>query len=224
MKKKKSRMLVVYTLVVIVLFGGIFALNQAGNNGNAEERRLAEAPAIEGQPIAGDPNAGVSIVEFGDYKCPSCKIWEEQIKPQLQQDYLDTGVASFAYVNTMFHGEESILAGQASEVILMNHPEQFWDFHKALFAEQPAQVNHDELWVTQDKVLEVAEATVPDLDAQQFQTDLRANEVVDKLMKDQELVDTYDIQQTPTIVVNDRVIANPFDMDEIRQVIEQELE
>ncbi|MFS0724291.1 thioredoxin domain-containing protein [Paenibacillus sp. 1P07SE] len=133
MKKNSSRMLVIYTLVAVILLGGIFALNQAGNTNEPDEQRLAEAPSVEGQPIAGGQSASVSIVEFGDYKCPSCKIWGEQVWPQLKQDYVDTGIASFAYINTMFHGEESVLAAQASEVIYAHHPEQFWDFHKAMF-------------------------------------------------------------------------------------------
>ncbi|MFS0724290.1 DsbA family protein [Paenibacillus sp. 1P07SE] len=78
--------------------------------------------------------------------------------------------------------------------------------------------------MTEDKVLEVAEATVPDLDAEQFLADLRSEEVVEKLVYDQELVDTFAIGQTPTIVVNDIVIANPFDYEEIRQAIEQAAE
>ncbi|MFS0728421.1 DsbA family protein [Paenibacillus sp. 1P07SE] len=222
---RKNRSLVIYTLIVIVLFGAIFAINQAGNTEeDSSEQPLAEAPSIEGQPLAGDENAQVSIVEFGDYKCPSCKAWGEQVWPLLKQDYIDTGLASFSYINTLFHGEESKLAAQASEVIYLDYPEQFWDFHKALFDEQPTQVSHDDLWVTESKVLEVAEATVSDLDADKFMNDLKSSEIQDKLDQDQLQVDKFGIQQTPTIVVNNIVIANPFDYEAIKQAIEQETE
>lgn len=156
-KSKSSRTLVLYTLVVIVIFGALFVMNQAGEKKENNTELQAEAPSISGQPIAGSEGAKVSIVEFGDYKCPSCKAWGELVWPQLKSDYIDTGVASFAYVNTLFHGEESRLAAQASEAMYISAPDRFWEFHKALFDEQP-NTEHDNLWVTESKVLEVAQA------------------------------------------------------------------
>ncbi|MBJ6360241.1 DsbA family protein [Paenibacillus sp. GCM10012307] len=221
-KNKNSRSLVIYTLVIIVIFGALFALNQAGKGKENANLTVEESPSISGQPVAGNADAKVSIVEFGDYKCPSCKVWGEQIFPKLKSDYIDTGIVSFSYINTLFHGEESKLAAQASETVYMNNPERFWDFHKALFDEQPAQTKHDDLWVTESKVLEVAQATIPGLDVEKFKQGLTSNPIQEKLDHDQLLVDKFNIQQTPTIMVNNIVIANPFDYEAIRKAIEQE--
>ena len=185
-------------------------------------QKAAEAPSISGQPIAGQEGSSISIVEFGDYKCPSCKAWGEQVWPQIKQEYIDTGIASFAYVNTLFHGEESKLAAQASEVVYMNYPERFWDFHNALFDEQPQASLHDDLWVTEEKILEVAQVTIPELNTETFMQDLTDNSIQEQLNQDQLLVSQFNISQTPTIIINNTVIANPFDYNEIRKVIEQE--
>ncbi len=222
-KNKTSRHLVLYTLVIIVIFAALFVLNQSGSKKGSDNQALSESPVISGQPIAGKQDAKVSIVEFGDYKCPSCKAWGEQVWPQLKRDYVDTGVASFAYVNTLFHGDESRLAAQASETVYLYKPERFWDFHKALFDEQP-QANHDERWVTESKVLEVAQAFIPDLDQETFREELSSTLIQAKLEQDQLLVNQFNIQQTPTIMINNRLIANPFDYESIRKAIEQEAE
>ncbi|MHA7964789.1 DsbA family protein [Paenibacillus sp. CAU 1782] len=222
-KNKSSRTLVIYTLVIIVIFGTLFVMNQAGEKKAKGNQATAEAPSISGQPIAGTETAKISIVEFGDYKCPSCKAWGEQVWPQLKRDYIDTGIASFAYINTLFHGAESKLAAQASEALYINAPDRFWEFHKALFDEQP-DIDHDSLWVTEAKVLEVATAVVPDLDLESFKQDMASAEIQEKLDQDQAQVDKFNIQQTPTIMVNNIVIANPFDYDAIKKAIEQEIQ
>lgn len=221
-KSRNSRNLVLYTLIIILIFGALFALNQAGQKEESDIQQAEESPSVSGQPVAGNIDAKVSIVEFGDYKCPSCKAWGEQIWPRLKQDYIDSGVATFAYVNTLFHGEESRLAAQASEVVYMNNPERFWDFHKALFDEQPPQTTHDDLWVTESKVLEVAQATIPGLNPEKFKEELGIARIQEKLDQDQLLVSQFNIRQTPTIMINNIVISNPFDYESIRQAIEQE--
>ncbi|WP_420831212.1 thioredoxin domain-containing protein [Paenibacillus lignilyticus] len=37
----------------------------------------------------------MSIVEFGDFKCPSCKAWGEQLYPKLKEAYIDRGKSQF---------------------------------------------------------------------------------------------------------------------------------
>ncbi|WP_214629656.1 DsbA family protein [Paenibacillus agaridevorans] len=220
---KRSRMFVIYTLIALLLIVGIFTITWLNNAEDASSKTISESPSIAGQPQDGNEQTKVSIVEFGDYKCPSCKIWGEQVWPQLKQDYIDTGKATFAYINTMFHGEESNLAAQASEVVYMNYPELFWEFHKAMFDEQPSQANHDDLWVTETNVLEIAAAVIPDLDVEKFKTALYSQKILDELDLDQQQVDQFNIQQTPTIVVNNIVMDNPFDYAAIQRAIEHEL-
>lgn len=221
-KSKKSRSLVVYTLVVIVLFVALFAINQVTNKKDNVNQTTADAPSTTSQPVMGNENAKVSIVEFGDYKCPSCKAWGEQVWPQLKKDYIDSGKAKFSYTNVLFHGKESKLGALAGEAIYTSNPEDFWTFHKALFDAQPG-VNHDGLWITEEKVLEVAKISVPTLDLEQFQLNLKSSEVQGSVDIDQKLVDQYNIKQTPTIMINNIMITNPFDYAAITAAIEQEM-
>lgn len=88
--------------------------------------------------------------------------------------------------------------------------------------EQPED-NHDGLWITEEKLLEVAKASVPALDEEKFQQNLKLNEMQQLVDHDQRLVKQFKIEQTPTIIINDIVIANPFDYEAIRSVIEQEM-
>ncbi|MDQ6419796.1 thioredoxin domain-containing protein [Paenibacillus sp. LHD-117] len=222
-KASGSRNFVLYTAIIILIVVLLVVINQVQKKNEGENRELSVAPSTESQPVLGDANAKVSIVEFGDYMCPSCKQWGETIWPQLQKDYVDTGKATFSYVNVDFHNQPSITGAVASESILQSYPEQFWAFHKALFDAQPT-TNHDSAWLTEDKVVEVAKATVPTLDEAAFRASLTAEEPTKQFELDKALYQEFKVNQTPTIMINETQIANPFDYAAIKAAIEQNLE
>jgi len=69
-----------------------------------------ETPALEtaqidisSQPTLGESDAPVTVVEFGDFKCPSCKAWGETVYPQLVEDYVNTVEVKFACINFFFN-------------------------------------------------------------------------------------------------------------------------
>ena len=42
----------------------------------------------QASPVLGDTDAGVTIVEFGDYQCPNCKKWFLNTKPDIVENYI----------------------------------------------------------------------------------------------------------------------------------------
>ncbi|MFD0959760.1 DsbA family protein [Paenibacillus chungangensis] len=220
-KKKGSRSFVVYTAIVVALIVALFAVNQLQEKKENTDKTLSEAPSIEGQPVIGEENAPVTVVEFGDFKCPSCKAWGDVNWPQLKKDFVDTGKVKFAHVNVLFHGEESRMASLASETILQLHPDQYWTFHKALYDAQPA--NHDDSWVTEESMLAIAKSAIPELDEQKFMDTMKAEATVNAVNYDISLVNKFNVQLTPTIMVNDTMVANPMDYASVKAAIESEL-
>ena len=109
MKKNNNspfKFVVIITLVVVAIIIALVVINN-NNSESDEETTLDKQPPIDGQPTLGDSDAPVTVVEFGDFKCPACKVWGEDVFPQLVSDYVDTGKVKFSYVNVLFHGEES---------------------------------------------------------------------------------------------------------------------
>ena len=64
----------IYLLIVPaaigVIFAGLLALNTSETSTNAFI--LNKENLLQGATILGDPNAGTTIVEFGDYQCTFC--------------------------------------------------------------------------------------------------------------------------------------------------------
>lgn len=218
-KNNKSGMkfVVLLTTLVVVILAAIVILT------NQQETPAVETAQIDitGQPTLGEEEAPVTVVEFGDFKCPSCKAWGETVYPQLVEDYVDTGDVKFSYINVLFHGDESTLASLAAESVYQQSPEVYWDFHKALFAAQPAQ-NHDAAWVTPEKVLEVA-AEFSSIDQEKLKADMEQQATMDEVEIDEALVEEAGVAQTPTIVVNGKQLEDPFDYEAIKALIDQEL-
>lgn len=205
------------TLIIVAILIALVLINNKSES-NVEET-MERQPPIDGQPTLGDANAPVTIVEFGDFKCPACKAWGEGIFSQLKSDYVDEGKVKFSYINVLFHGEESKLGSLAAESIFKQNPDSYWDFHKELYEEQPSD---DGLWITQDKILEIANR-VSNIDTDELKEALENNSEINEVNKDSELVTEFNVQFTPTIMVNDTIIEDPFNYEEIKTAIDNEL-
>ncbi|TDQ36216.1 DsbA family protein [Aureibacillus halotolerans] len=217
---KNSKKLVAFTIGLFVIVIGVVLFL---NNDSEQVNRLAKHPSIEGQPTIGETTAPVSIVEFGDYKCPSCKQWGEVVYPKLVEDYISTGKATFSYINVLFHGEESVRAALASESVYAQDPENFWAFHKAVFAEQPPSQDHDNDWVTVEKLKEIAAESAPNVDLEQLAADITTGEtqVAEQVSIDSQLVEEFEVPFTPTIIIDGVMLEDPFDYDKITSLIEE---
>ena len=53
--------------------------------------------SVDDDPILGDKNAPVTIIEFSDYECPFCKRHFDETLPQLIKEYINTGKAKLVY-------------------------------------------------------------------------------------------------------------------------------
>ncbi len=221
-KKNPGKTLVIYTSIIIVLFLAIFLINRVSNEKTQELERVDDQPAIANQPYFGQENAKVTLVEFGDFKCPACKAWGERIYPELKEQYIETGKLKLIYVNTIIHGEESELGAMAAESVLSQNAEAYWPFHESLFRAQPSE-NHDELWITEDKILEMAGSVTPEIDLQKLKDDITGKQSAPQIQKDNELIKQYNVQKTPTIMINGIILTDPFDIEKIKSIIDQEL-
>lgn len=223
MKKKQSspvKLLLPITLVIFAVIAAFVVMNNTEKT-TTENKVSKNLPSIRNQPTLGDENAPVSIVEFGDYKCPACKAWGEQIFPELQKDYIDTGKVKFSYVNVLFHGEESKLAALAAESVYKQDPQSYWTFHKEIFNAQPQ--NHDDPWITSEELLEISKTYTPNIDAAQLEEDINNQTMQEEINRDNQLVQGYEVSLTPSIVINNTMLSDPYDYEEIKRLIEKAL-
>ncbi|MEK4485917.1 thioredoxin domain-containing protein [Psychrobacillus sp. FSL H8-0484] len=219
MKKSNMKFAVILTVVAVALLAIITVIS---SNQTLEESEIVrEEVDLTGQPILGQDNAPVTVVEFGDFKCPSCKAWGENVYPQLVEDYILSGDVKFSYVNVLFHGEESVIGAMAAESVYKQDPSVYWDFHKALFDAQPTE-NHDGLWITTEKILEVSKG-IAYINQEQLKQDVEQELTAEQVNIDKDLFTKHNVSQTPTININGITMEDPFDYEAIKEVIDREL-
>lgn len=221
MKNSNMKFAMIVTILAVALLAVIVVL---ASNQSKDEERISNKLDVDltGQPTLGQEDAPVSIVEFGDFKCPSCKAWGETIYPKLVEDYLMSGDVKFSYVNVLFHGEESIIGALAGESVFQQDPESYWDFHKDVFDAQPTE-DHDAAWLTKEKMLEIAKK-YPSVDQDQLNQDIGEELTMPQVDIDEELYTKHQVSYTPTIKINGVTMEDPFDYEKMKEMIDKELE
>lgn len=187
------------------------------------DKENAKTLNMEGQPTIGAESAKVQIVEMGDIMCPACKVWSLNYFPVIKEKYVDTGKVTFSFTNVLFHGEASQIGAKAFEAAYALYPDQFWDYMHNLYAEQPENAGHDEVWISEELAVEVAANTIPNFNKDEFIAKMNSDEVLEQINIDQALVEETGLQLTPGIFINGVELTDPFDGDKIVELIEEGL-
>lgn len=134
-KRQQRSMLIGAVIAALVVAGFLIYLNRPQSPGAdivAAEPLPATIPTTG--MLMGAADAPVKIVEWGDYQCPSCGILARSIEPQLVNEFIAPGKASFEFRNFAFLGEESQRAAAAA--VCADQQGAFWQFHDTLYANQ----------------------------------------------------------------------------------------
>ena len=81
-------------------------------------------------PIAGNPDGSITVVEFFDYNCPYCRRAKPVVRKLLKED---TRVR-YVFKEFPILRESSRQAAGIALAIWHTSPEKYWDFHNKLMA------------------------------------------------------------------------------------------
>ncbi len=92
--------------------------------------------SIDDDPMIGDPDAPVTIVEFSDFECPFCMRFYHQTFPSIMEHYVETGLANFVYRDFPLDNihPNARITHIASECA--DEQNMFWPYHDLLFERQ----------------------------------------------------------------------------------------
>ena len=90
---------------------------------------------LQGEPTLGRQDAPVTIVEFSDYQCLYCRLFQQTVFPELKRKFIDKGLVRFVHKDLPlpYHpqAESSAAVARCAE-----HQNAFWTVHDALYTEQ----------------------------------------------------------------------------------------
>ena len=164
--------------------------------------------AVQGEErhIKGKPDAPLTITEFVDFRCPSCAFARDSLAQLYSTNPGDVRVIFHHYpldqscnpIGQQVH-PSACAAAIASECA--SEQDRFWDYADRLFADQkenPRSFSREDL---------VSHAKALDLESERFDTCLDDPSMEERVRKDVEEGRRLEIQATPTLIINGRVIA-----------------
>jgi len=150
---------------------------------------------LDDDPVKGNPDATVTIVEFSDFQCPFCQRFHQTTLPLILENYVDTGKVKFVYRDypiVGLHPNGAIPTALAAECA--DEQGMFWQYHDKLFQTQK---NWERL-ATADVVNELKTfAADLELDTNQFNDCLNSGKYMDEINNDLQDGTSYGVTGTP---------------------------
>ncbi|PYI46048.1 MAG: disulfide bond formation protein DsbA [Verrucomicrobia bacterium] len=158
-----------------------------------ENKALSQTTEAESIHIRGNPNAPVTLEEFGDFQCPPCGSFAT-FSEQLLKEYdsrLRIVFRNFP-LSAHEHAREAALAAEAA-----GFQGKFWEMYDVLYREQV-------FWTYAPNTRELFEsyAGTIGLNLDQFKEDMDGEKARERVDSDHALGDSLGVKVTPALFIN----------------------
>jgi protein-disulfide isomerase len=175
-------------------------------------RSQPKAEAVSTDRLADDPSLGpasapVTIIEYGDFGCPSCRAWHNAgILEQIRSQYGDK--VRFVWRDFPVITPQSPRAAEAAQCAYDQG--KFWEYHDLLFARAPALGSSDLK----------AYAAELGLDTTQFNHCLDSRKHQETVQRDWRDAEAHGFLGTPSFLINSQPLVGSPTAEFLRQQID----
>lgn len=160
--------------------------------------------SLDDDPMKGNPDAPITIVEFSDFQCPFCAKFHETTLPQLEKNYIQTGKVNFVYRDFPIQNIHPNAAPAALASECADDQGKFWEMHDLIFENQ--QIWKD-LPISQSVALYKQYALELGLNSNEFDSCLDSGKYLDEIQNDLNDGRTYGVSGTPGFFVGNEKIG-----------------
>ena len=182
--------------------------------------------SIDNDPIIGNPDAPITIVEFSDFQCPFCARFHTQTLPLILEEYIEQGKVKLVFRDFPIQSihPNALPASVAAECA--NDQNKFREMHDMLFEKQ----NDWNKLETVDALSMFSQyASGMQLDEELFDSCLTSGKHISEIKKDLDDGRDYGVSGTPGFFVgNDQIGfvelkgAQPF--ESFKKIIDAQLD
>ncbi|MBP6819355.1 DsbA family protein [Ferrovibrio sp. MS7] len=162
--------------------------------------------------VLGKADAPVTLIEYASLTCPHCANFHASVLPVLKTEYIDTGKVKLIFRD--FPLDQLALAGAA--VARCAGPERYYSFLEVMFSQQRA-------WATAaDPRAALAQiARLGGMSTEQVENCFNDQAVNDYILNSRlEGNQKFNVNSTPTLIVNGKTLAGVPSIDELRKLID----
>jgi len=95
-----KRILTTVALAATIAAGGSWVLNPTAQPPIGAA--VAQEATVTDMTL-GEADAPVEIIEYGSFTCPHCATFEQEVFPQIKENYIDTGKVKFTFREAYFN-------------------------------------------------------------------------------------------------------------------------
>ncbi|WP_440895127.1 thioredoxin domain-containing protein [Amphibacillus sp. Q70] len=207
MKKYRFTILVIGLIVAGII---LIAILQA-----SKDPRVNMEP-YDNQELVylGDEEADNELLFLFDYACPWCTIWIDEIFPEIEANYIDTGELKFRTQAMVYVNDASLQLANFDQNVKQHAEDQYHQIFSHIVADANIEQDEQSNWGTETYLDELIES---------YQLDeamMKEEPEIDSTHLSDVYTDELGVETVPAIYINGFKVEDPFDIDEIQQLIE----
>jgi protein-disulfide isomerase len=186
---------VVIALIVISQSGGSEPSSPPANVQGAQQVSAELAGVPQSGTVLGQPSAPVTVTEYGDPQCSSCKFFSTSVAPDLISSEVKPGNVKYGFSPFLIIGPDSRPAMRAA--LAAGDQSRFWNYLQLFYLNQGGENSG---YVTDDFLTRIARgAGVPDID--RWNTDRNDPKWDPVIQQGASRAQSFGFNGTPSIVV-----------------------
>jgi len=161
------------SITAICVLGIFFALNGLVTDDQklievqiTETETLSDSTQISdkvffdnGSPMLGNPNAPITLIEFGDYQCHFCNVYFHNTEHKIIDGYVLTGKVNIIFKDFIIIGPDSLSAAHATHCA--SEQDKYWEYHNTLYNNWAGENNG---WAAKENLVKYANDIKLDLE------------------------------------------------------------
>lgn len=177
--------------------------------------RKVDYVSVDDDPVIGDEDAPITIVEFSDFECPFCQSFYNDTYPALKEKYVDTGIAKIVYRDFPLDSHANALPSAAAAECAFEQGgnEAFFAFHDALFESES--LNNS---VYNDIATDLG------LDLEELATCMESEETATEILADRAEGASYGVGGTPSFFINGYALEGAQPLTNFEEYIQKALD
>ena len=179
-------------VIIGILFGVLFTITPEELSNDSTI--LNKENLLVGSTILGNPDAKITVVEFGDYQCTFCYKFHNDVMKKINERYVKSGDVNFVYKDFPLNGKSSILASEAS--YCAQQQDRFWAYHDMLYENWGGENTG---WITQEALSDFAKKI--GLNLEKFNSCMKNSEFRQKVINNELFAKEININATPSFLI-----------------------
>jgi protein-disulfide isomerase len=204
-RKRRIQYLSLAAFAAVAVIVALIVISQSGGNSGSSSppANLAGAQQVDAElsglsqsgATLGKSSAPVTVIEYGDPQCSSCKAFSETVAPQLISSEVKPGNVKYEFRPFLIIGPDSKPAMKAA--LAAGDQDRFWNFLQLFYLNQGGENSG---YVTDDFLTSIAKgAGVSDID--KWNTDRNDPKWDATIQQGSSQADSFGFTGTPSILV-----------------------